>query len=97
MREPDECPNCHFGQCEIVTVGLTNIKSAVYCCACELRGPAAETEEEALQAWSDLPRRSSKREPIEVVHSFAFNGVALSDLILRFYRRLYRLKKEMGQ
>lgn len=101
MREPDECPNCHYGQCEIVKLSeippSPGFRYAVVCYACNLRGPTGETEEEGIQAWSDLPRRSSKREPIEVVHSFAFNGVALSDLILRFYRRLYRLKKEMGQ
>lgn len=94
MREPDECPNCHFGQCEVLSVGTYTV---VECSSCGLRGPVGHTVEEGLQAWSNMPRRSSKREPIEVVHSFAFNGVVLSDLILRFYRRLYRLRKEMGQ
>lgn len=94
MKEPDECPNCHFGQCEIVTVGLTNIKSAVYCCACELRGPTGETEDEALQAWSDLPRRSSKREPIEIVHRFSFDKDKLIFKIDELIRRFYRIKKD---
>jgi hypothetical protein len=94
MIEPEECPNCHFGQCELSWIGEPNSdKYCVVCPACELNGPATSNKEDAVQAWNDLPRRCCKREPIEIIHSFSFDSREMADLFIAFVRNFYQIKK----